>query len=869
MPGLFEQLQRTLADRYRLEREVGTGGMATVYLAEDLRHHRRVALKVLRPELGAVVGGGRFLQEIEVTANLHHPHILPLYDSGEAEGRLYYVMPFVEGESLRGRLTRERQLPLDDALRITAEVADALGYAHQHGVVHRDIKPENILLESAHAIVADFGIARALSAAGGRKLTETGFTVGTPPYMSPEQAAGEADLDARSDLYSLACVLYEMLSGETPYTGPTPLAILAKKLSEPLPRISVVRDTVPPWLESVIDKALARTPADRYQTAGEFAAALASGTFAPGAAGRPWPGRRRALAAAAAVAVAAAGAWGILSGRLRGRGQEPAVIANNVPLTSESGVEIYPSLSPDGKWVVYAGAQSGNRDIFLRAVGGRNAINLTRDSPDDDDEPAFSADGERIAFRSARDGGGIFVMGRTGEAVRRVTKMGFRPTWSPEGTRIAFATEDVPLNPQNAFGRSDLWVVTLGSGALQRLDSTDAVLPSWSPHGHRIAFTRRLGNPPQVDVWTVSAGGGQSVAATSDKFADWNPAWSPDGRFLYFVSDRGGTMNLWRVPIDERSGRTRGSPEPVTVPTQNLTQISVAGGGEIAYSSVSNTMNIQEARLDPVTDTVVGEPTWVTTGSNRWSSPDPSRDGKWVAFYQLDRGDIHIAHPDGTGQQAVTGDSAGDRVPRWSPDGTWLAFFSSRARTIQVWKIRPDGSELRQLTDAAENVGYATWSPDGRRMTATQVPHRQSRVFVFDPDQPWASASRQELPAAPEALQPYYINSWSRDGRWLCGAVLPMNGILTYDTSSRRFERLTDYGEWPTWFPDGRHIIFVSGPEGAGKAIYVVDRATKRVRKILAAGRDVLGPPRLSADGRRAYFTRRVTEADIWLVTLR
>jgi serine/threonine-protein kinase len=270
----LKRLTLALADRYVIERELGAGGMATVYLAEDVKHQRRVAIKVLRPELAAALGHERFLREITTTANLHHPHILPLYDSGEAGGLLFYVMPYVEGESLRDRLAREKQLPLDDALRIAREVADALSYAHSRGVIHRDIKPENILLESGHAVVADFGIARAVSAAGGEKLTQTGIAVGTPAYMSPEQAEGR-ELDGRSDQYSLGCVLYEMLAGEPPYTGSTAYAILAKRLTDPVPRVSLVRPAVPGSLESAIRKALASTPADRFATMSEFVDALA------------------------------------------------------------------------------------------------------------------------------------------------------------------------------------------------------------------------------------------------------------------------------------------------------------------------------------------------------------------------------------------------------------------------------------------------------------------------------------------------------------------------------------------------------------------------------------------------------------------
>jgi serine/threonine-protein kinase len=263
-----------------IERELGRGGMATVYLAQDRKHGRPVAVKVLRPELAASLGPARFLQEIKFAAGLAHPHILPLHDSGEAGGFLYYVMPFVDGESLRDRLTREQQLPLDEALEITRAIADALAYAHSHDIVHRDIKPENILFGAGHAILSDFGIARAITAAGGEKLTETGLAIGTPAYMSPEQASGDTQLDARSDVYSLACVLYEMLAGEPPFTGPTAQAILAKRFMEPAPELSRVRDTVPLGVSQAVRQALARVPADRFATASQFAEALASGARA-------------------------------------------------------------------------------------------------------------------------------------------------------------------------------------------------------------------------------------------------------------------------------------------------------------------------------------------------------------------------------------------------------------------------------------------------------------------------------------------------------------------------------------------------------------------------------------------------------------
>ncbi|HEY6108083.1 MAG TPA: serine/threonine-protein kinase, partial [Gemmatimonadales bacterium] len=271
------RLTAALADRYRIERELGAGGMATVYLAQDLKHDRKVAVKVLKPELAAVLGADRFLAEIKVTANLQHPNLLPLFDSGEADGFLYYVMPYVEGETLRARLERERQLPVDDVVRLVTLLANALDYAHSQGVIHRDLKPENILLPAGQPVIADFGIALAVAQAGGSRVTETGLSLGTPHYMSPEQAAGERDLDARSDQYALAAVTYEMLSGEPPHTGPTAQVIIARLMTEKPRSLRATRPGVPAAMDLAVGRALAKSPADRFPSCGTFAQALVTG----------------------------------------------------------------------------------------------------------------------------------------------------------------------------------------------------------------------------------------------------------------------------------------------------------------------------------------------------------------------------------------------------------------------------------------------------------------------------------------------------------------------------------------------------------------------------------------------------------------
>ena len=407
MPELLTRLQSALSDKYRLEREIGAGGMATVYVAHDIRHDRRVALKVLRPELAAVIGAERFLAEIRLTANLQHSHILPLFDSGAADSYLFYVMPYVQGETLRDRITREKQLPVADAIRIATEIASALDYAHRSGVVHRDIKPENILLHDGQALVADFGIALAASKASGARMTETGMSLGTPHYMSPEQAMGEREITARSDVYALGAVLYEMLTGDPPFTGSTAQAVVARVVTESPRPLTAQRHTIPPHVEAAVLTALEKLPADRFATAAQFAEALGNrgyasvtATAASPAAPRPRPrGRDPVVLVAVGLAVAATAAalWGWLR-----PGPEP--VLNRYSLFLRPSEALQPSvngsinvaISGDGRRVAYVGPGEGGGRIWLRdhdklrptPIGGTEGGT----------SPFFSPDGRSLGF---------------------------------------------------------------------------------------------------------------------------------------------------------------------------------------------------------------------------------------------------------------------------------------------------------------------------------------------------------------------------------------------------------------------------------------------------------------------------------------
>ncbi len=396
------RLTAALAERYRVERELGQGGMATVYLAHDLKHERDVAIKVLHPDLGAALGGDRFLSEIRTTARLQHPHILPLLDSGDADGLLYYVMPLVTGETLRSRLERERQLPVEEAVLIAREVADALGYAHGLNVIHRDIKPENILLQGGHALVADFGIALAVQTAAGQRMTQTGLSLGTPQYMSPEQAMGEKSIDARSDVYALGAVTYEMLVGEPPFTGPSVQAIVARLITEEPRSISAQRKAVPEHVEAAVMHALEKLPADRFATASGFGAALADGT-APRARTKVMRSAPRASRRRSALALVAVGAAGIALGLAagwatssRGKHPVPPVLRYAMPLPDSVAIDdanaAALAYAPDGSRFAYA-SRAG---LMLRALDQLEAVPVPGAARGN--SPFFSPDGSWLGY---------------------------------------------------------------------------------------------------------------------------------------------------------------------------------------------------------------------------------------------------------------------------------------------------------------------------------------------------------------------------------------------------------------------------------------------------------------------------------------
>jgi serine/threonine-protein kinase len=725
------RLTSALADRYRIERELGAGGMATVYLARDLKHDRDVAIKLLHADLGAALGGDRFLSEIRTTARLQHPHILPLLDSGEADGLLYYVMPVVAGETLRARLERERQLPIPDAVRIAREVAGALDYAHRHGVIHRDIKPENILLHDGQALVADFGIALAVQTAAGQRMTQTGLSLGTPQYMSPEQAMGERTLDARSDVYALGAVAYEMLVGEPPFTGATVQAIVAKVLTERPMAPTAVRDTVPPHVEAALLTALAKLPADRFESAARFAEALTNTAFASGAGARASDARgsaRRTWNRVTVTMTALAAMFALLLGatalaRRADSGVERPIVrfalSDDPSLRIQAAYTRSFAVSPDGRSIAFTASDSLGPRLWIRHIGDPRPRPL--DGTEDGGNAAFSPNGEWIAFvaglhelKKVRVTGGAVIPIARMEAraaalswssndeilfeqigpsagIHRVAANGGRPELAiPLDTAAGETTQRRPLVLRDAG------IVVYGSYVPDLDEEATLVM-------HRLSDGRRqrLGIP-----------GIGALALIDD-------------RLIY--SRAGGT--LMAVALDVDGMRAAGRPvplEPRVTASTTGSAVGLSEGGTLVYRIADATT---PARLELV-DTagavrsLPGE--FTVQGLVRFS-PDGRRLALGLGGSGLGSGrpdqrpaydlwvvDVATAEP--TRVTSTTVASA----PSWTPDGSRLVHTALVGGKAELWSAAVDGSGTSRLAEMRGDPMTSAVVPDGRSVVVSE-----------------------------------------------------------------------------------------------------------------------------------------------------
>jgi eukaryotic-like serine/threonine-protein kinase len=867
---------------YRIVRELGSGGMGEVYAAEDQKLHRLVALKILSAPFGLDhERRERFEREAQAVAALNHPNIVTIYSVELSDSMHFLTMEMVEGRPLSA-LIPAGGLPLDRLLKLGIPLADAVSAAHHRGITHRDLKPANVMVgDDGRLKVLDFGLAKLkeeqYSPSGAttlatQTLTGEGRIIGTVAYMSPEQAEGRP-IDHRSDIFSLGIVLYEMATGQRPFQGETSVSVLSSILKDTPRNVTEINRALPRDLARIVRRCLMKDAEERYQSAkdirndlqelkqslesGELSAPLPPARIAKSGL-RTWP-----LITAAAVAVTAFAAYRAGSGL--NRPSEPTRSGSFSQLTVQSGEELFPSLSPDGKWMVYTSAAAGNRDIYLQSVGGQTAINLTKDTTADDQQPAFSPDGERIAFQSNRDGGGIFVMGRTGESVRRLSDGGYNPAWSPNGKEVVFGTESVQASPAARGPRSGLWIVTVENGEKRQIATEDSVQPAWSPDGSRIAFWAARGPQRQRDILTVPVAGGDAVLVTDDAAIDWNPVWAPDGKRLYYLSNRAGSMNLWRVRIEQQSGRPLGPPESIVLPAGVVAHISLsADERRIAYASVEVEQNVLRVGMDPASATVLGDPQAVTSGSKIWGSVDVTRDGQSIVLgSSSSQEDVFVARADGTGLRQLTNDLAFDRFPRWAPDGKRIVFYSNRAGGWELWTINADGSGLSQLTKDT-GAHYPIWSPDGSRMIFSEIVEQRG-VTIFDLDQPRQRQTLQKLPNP--AGGTWRATSWSADGRLLAGVETSGDQavrLVVYSLESRSFKRLSETRQDPYWLPDNRRMIFTR----AFGVLSVADWQAGAVRDIRTRPGETSFLASVSGDGRMLYLLRRTHEADIWMATV-
>jgi serine/threonine-protein kinase len=809
-------LRDALAGRYTLEREIGRGGMATVYLARDERHGRFVAVKVLDPELHALLGAERFLAEIRVTAGLQHPNLLPLFDSGEAGGLLYYVMPYVEGETLRAKLQRERELPVNEAVRITVAVAGALDYAHRRGVIHRDLKPENILLHDGEPLVADFGIALALSRASGDALAQGGVSFGTPRYMSPEQATPDRALDSRSDVYALACVMYEMLAGSPARAREDDAP------DEPIAPVRSRRPSVPASVAAALDRALSRLPADRFGSARDFAAALGAERVGASPGRVPRPGVAVA-ASAAALLVATLGwlAW-------RDNAVPPQSVRFVMSGIGNSPVGGAPVLTPDGRLLAYAGPPASGRPLFVRPFDslGSRIIPGTHGAVS-----AFvSPDGQSIGYFT------------TDDRLVRVSLAGGTPTVLAPAFRFGTATWTTRgVIVTDSYGLGGLaWLPDTG-GTLHALTRrTEAngeaahAAPLALPDGRAVVFTvqTRTGGP--------NVGGGELAIVALDLHASaplpyvrlgvrcTRAVGVVDGWLLYVSED---IKRLMAVRLDERAQRVRGAPVTVLEEDEGgIQNVSLAANGTLLYTRRRNT-NV------PVIVGADGDvrPLPHAPAPGGYMNPRLSPDGQRLALgVTLAGGNDVWVYDLASGTPTRLTATGGAVSPTWTPDGRHIVFLSTQGGKDALWWQPADGSAPPERLVEGSGLFAPTVTPDGREVVFQRL---VDRVWTI-----WAASIEGDRSPRPLLVEPFddYMPAVSPDGRWLAYVSKSSGRDEVY---ARRFGgagaavQVSDSGGTePAWSRDGRRLYYRDGQRL--RAATLGGSSTLTVRQRVAVAND-------------------------------
>ncbi len=775
--------------------------MATVYLAEDLKHHRKVAIKVLRPELAAVIGAERFLKEITTTANLQHPHILGLIDSGETDGQLWYVMPFVDGESLRDRLTREKQLPVADALRLASQVAGALDYAHRHGVIHRDIKPENILLHDGSALVADFGIALAASTAGSR-MTETGMSLGSPQYMSPEQAMGEREITARSDVYALGCITYEMLAGEPPFNGPTAQAIIARVMTDDPRSLTGQRKTIPTHVEAAIFTALQKLPADRFGTAAEFASALSNASVTTQWSNAATRTRARPpyVAWGVAAAAIAIGAWGWLQ-----RAPAPEVRWTPINLADTLGINpagLALAVSPDGKLLVFR-AFGANGLLWIKRPGALNPVAIP--GTEGSNSPTFSPDGEWLAFIADRQLKKIRLDGSaTTTLADSVGEEHYGIVWLDDNTLIYTPASGDEFRRVNASGGEHRTVLS---------DSTyrgyGFMNPTPLPKARGVLFLYCTSGCATTAVRVLDLATGKHKPLLSDAIQAW---YLPTGDLMYVRND--GAVMV--APFDLDALEMRG---PATIVLDNIAIVNVGNSlpmlawspaGTLLYFKGEGAGAAEMVRVNRAGAATPIDTSWYGGFNSLALSPDGKRlavgagqttGGLNVWLKQLDRGPFSRFTFGGQ-----------DRRPAWSPDGLTIAFIRDSIDGGNVYtRLANSSGNDRHVAGFDRAIQEVTWSADGEWLVV-----RTDDAVAGLGDLLGIRLSGDTTPVKLVATQFTEMHpAVSPDNKWLAYISNESGTNEVYvrpfpETSAGRWQVSNAGGLSPVWSPTANELFFLT-----------------------------------------------------------
>ena len=861
---------------YEIAGSLGAGGMGEVYRARDPRLDRDVAIKVLSSQLAKdPTAFARFEREAMSVARLSHPNILSIFEFVQTGDTAFVVTELVDGETLRARL-EHGPLPARRAVGYALQIARGIAAAHARGIVHRDLKPENVMITRDDQVkILDFGLAKPVeTSATDRSLvtgiaTNAGTVLGTFGYMAPEQVRA-LNVDHRADIFSFGALLYEMLSGGRAFTGETAADTMTAILTKDPPDFDGVRLSISPSLDRIVRRCLEKNPDLRFQSANDLAFALdtlsgvsTSSASVADVAQRAPPVRAAWLpwVVAGIAVLAAAGSWIFTPAAPPAEGRWSSFTR----ITETAGEETGPTLSPDGGTVVYSMKVTNSWDIYSQRVGGRNATPIINDPQRDEGGAAFSPDGAQIAFHVSNALGGIFVAGATGESARRITDGGFDPAWSPDGKLIAYATEEVG-DPYQRLGDSTMYVVDVGGGAPRKVLDGDAVQPSWSPSGERLVYWNNLGG--QRDIYTVPAAGGMPVAVTKDAALDWSPVWSPDGKFIYFSSDRGAAMNLWRIAVDQSSGAVRGTPEAVTAGVQASAALPrfSKDGSRLPFRSRLASVNPIAIPFDPVA-LRAGTPALLDAQNNMRLPTSVSPDGKQLAFFSLGepQEDLFIGPAEGGAMRRVTDDPARDRAPVFTPDGRSLVFYSNRDGQWTVWMVGVDGGGLRQVANPKGGAVYAFISPQGDRIAFNDSSGRA--VFVAPLT---SSAAPTELANTAVDNKFFTVSDWSNDGAKLAGFVSSASGrpagVAVYDLAARATTILSDDETFGVkWLSDSRRVLYF---DKRGSELVVLDTVTRQrtpieVRLPGPATTDVFA---ISRDNRTIYYGAARAIADIWIV---